>query len=382
VATPQALYQIVLYDPSGNQTAVITDWQALTYTRTVNAPGGYTLTFGGDSMANSTFPALAGLFTEDAIVQVRRRLGDLSQPWYTDLTAFHADDMMGRDESGLLYFGSAGVGTLDLLNRRTIAYKAGTKYVEKYGAAGEVIGEFVEENAGASATTGLGREASGVTAGLTITAPAIGSTWEGQRHQQNLLNVIQGISVDVADVEFEMVTTAGGGSVAHAFGVVARIGTDRSSIPAAVVFSTRRGNMAAPDYSNARRESRNRVFVLGPGEKADRYVITVDNSAAQAGSPWALREVAREATQESTGDGLTNVGARVLEASKPRESFTFTPIETETSRYGLHYQLGDTVIAVKEDGSEETLRIIGVTITINGGQSGAEVISLDVSVLD
>jgi hypothetical protein len=371
-----------LYSTSGNQTAVITDWQSLTYQRAVNAPGGYTLTFGGDSMASSTFPALAGLFTEDCIVQVRRRLGDLSQPWYTDLTAFHADDMMGRDEAGLLYFGSAGVGTLDLLNRRTIAYKAGTKQVEKRGAASTVIGAFVEENAGASATTGLGREASGVTTGLTITAPAIGTTWEGQRHQQNLLNVIQGISVDVADVEFEMTTTAGGGSVGHAFEVVARIGTDRSTIPAAVVFSTRRGNMAAPDYSNARRESRNRVFVLGPGEQSARIVRTVNNATAQAGSPWAVREVAREATQETTLTGLDNVGRRLLEASKPRESFTFTPIETETSRYGLHYFIGDTVIAVKEDGSQETLRIIGVTISINGGQSGAEVISLDVSVLD
>lgn len=380
-SVPQATYQVYLYSVAGNLVRVLTDWTKLSYTRRINEPGSYQFTCAEDSGLGLPLSALPTYLVEDAIVVVRRRIPEVGT-WYTDLTAFHRDESYDTDADGGLAITSRGVGTLDLIARRVVAYPAGTRQTGKDGASmtsALAIYEFVTENAGALATTGNGRYADGQTTGLSVNVPSgTFADWAGARHMQNVLGIIQGISAETQDVEFEMLTTVGSGSVAHVFNPVARIGTDRS---ASAIFSKSRGNVAAPTFSRSRSASRNRAYVLGPGEQSDRIVLAVNDASAQAVSPWALSEMTREATQEQSWAALANLGAAAIEGQRMVPSYTFTPIETQSTRYGRDYYLGDTVTAVVDDGSEVVLRIVGVTLTSDGGDSGAEGISLDVTIV-
>lgn len=376
----QASYAIYVYSTAGVQQAVLTDWRSLTYTQKVNEPGSWQLDLAQPANSGLSLDPITALMVEDAIVEIRRAVPDAGVDWYQDAVGLARDVAYARDASGALSFRVKGVGPLDLVNRRVVAYPAGTKYVEKRGPSDTVIAAFVDENLGSGATVANSRYDSGVTPGFTVAAAAgTGTTWEGQRHMQNVLSTIQGISVQAADVEFRVNAAVGGGSVAWEFETVTpQIGTDRS---ATVIFSEPMGNLGAPDeYSNARAAARNRFFVLGPGEKQDRVVFTANSLTLQANSPWATYEATREATQERTGASLANVGAAALEGAQPYIEFKFVPVETLATRYGRDYFLGDTVTAITPDGTALTLRVIGVTIGVSG-DNGAETISLDVRVL-
>lgn len=374
---PQAQYQIILYNTSGVQQRVIVDWKALSYGRTVIAPAAWSLAIGEPNQSGVPIDSLPALFVEDALIQVKRRIPGVLD-WYTDFVGFVRDIGWATDEAGNRTFTAAGLDCMDLLARRTIAYSAGTKQTEKSGVSGTKIAEFVDENAGVSATTVNGRKASGVTSGLSVVTAALGSTWQGARFQDNLLSVIQGISAQVGDVEWTFVTTVGSGSVAYVFTIVSRVGTDKS---ASVTFSQGQGNVAAPTYSLSRKAARNRVFGLGQGDLADRVTVTANNATRQAASPWALSEARRDATQQLTAASITAAATETLEAMKPFEQVSFTPVETPTTRYGVQWDLGDSVTYLLDDGTTRVLRILGVNIGVQGGASGVESIGFDVSVV-
>lgn len=374
---PQAQYQVLLFSTAGLQQRTIVDWKALSYQRSVNAPGAWTLAIGEPNQSGVPIDSLPALFVEDAIVQIRRMIPGV-RDWYTDFTGFVRDIGWSTDEAGNRTFTAAGLDCMDLLARRTIAYPAGTKQTEKNGVSGTKIAEFVDENAGVNATTALGREDSGVTSGLTVATAALGSTWQGARFQDNLLNVIQGISAQVGDVEWTFATTVGSGSVAFVFTIVSRVGTDKS---ATVTFAQNLGNVASPTYSLSRKAARNRVFGLGQGDLADRVTVVANNATRQAASPWALSEARRDATQQLTAASITAAATETLEAMKPFEQVSFTPVETPTTRYGVQWDLGDSVTYLLDDGTTRVLRILSVNIGVQGGDSGIESIGFDVSVI-
>lgn len=376
MATPQAQYQLAVYNTTGDLQAVLVNWQRLTYNNVVLSPGTWAITISEPSQIGVPLNGFPALFVEDGIVEVKRKV--TGGAWYTDFVGFVRDIQWQTDEGGNLTFTASGDGTLSLVGRRTIAYNAGTNQTERTGRAGRVMAAFVEENAGPSATVANGRKDDGVTPYLTVLSAPLGSHWEGARFQDNVLVVIQGIAAQVGDAEYEMRTTVGGGAVAFVFAIIDHVGTDKS---ATVVFSQARGNVGNLTYALTRSASKNRVFVLGPGEQADRLSVTVNDIGLQAASPWALAEAKRDATQQNTEDSMTAVGAEALELAKPFETVKFLPIETDSSRYGVQYELGDSVTCVIQDGTTKVLRILSITVTMDGGTSGLETIDFDVTVL-
>src|SRR3990167_3813001 len=199
----QSRYEFRLFSTAGVLQRVLVDWLSLSYSLRVNEPGSFTLILGDYDAA------LAALFVEDALVEVWRRPS--GQPPYIDFEGFARDISRKTAANGMQTFQVGGPGYLDLIDRRIIAYPANTAQTEKRGAAGTVIWEYVDENAGPSATVVNGREASGVTTGLTLAADAgLGSAWEGARAWDSLLTTIQGISAQVTDVEFEVAGTGSG----------------------------------------------------------------------------------------------------------------------------------------------------------------------------
>lgn len=364
-------YQISLKNQSGVQVALITDWRSLTYSKRVNGVSGYSVTIDGELDT-------VDLFQTDGQIEIIR--ADLASvpaiDAYTDFEAFHRTDVRSTDGEGRSEYTSIGVSYDDLLKRRGILFRPTTSGADKSGVGETVMKQYVDQNAGPGATAGP-RLFVGVFPGLTVQADgASGNAWTGSRPFRNLLEVLREIA-DATAVDFEIVGT---GPATFEFQAQARpIGDDRSfgntAGNAPIVFALGFGNMGVPSYSLNRNSEITAAIVLGQGQPGARVVIERTGTGI-ADSPWNRVESIRSANQEDTTAALDNVGDAILEKLQARETFRFDVIQTESSRYGRDYFVGDIVTA-RYKTIERDLQIVGVEIIVEGGRS--ETISITVA---
>lgn len=400
-----ARYYVRVLDWSGGVVAFLTTWRRLSYTKRVNAPDSYVLkmddsdiadsssgggTFGSGTFGSGVFGNPGGgatsgrpsvFFVTDALIEVWREDRAAVPPIvrYKDLDAFHRTGVEQALSSGLETFTSYGAGMTDLLARRGILYPAQSAGAMKAGPGETVMKSFVEENAGPSATVGLGRMADGVTAGLTVEADAgAGSAWEGSRQHKALLETCQEIA-EATLVDFGVLRSNPPDPLGFAFRAKAYPwGADRTTVglnPATgrnaagnvpVVFAVGFANMGAPVYALNRGSEVNAVIVLGQGLEAMRADEERTNPAAIAASPWNRREAVRNANQEAAAAGLQSVGDAALIELQAHESFSFSVLQTNACRYGRDYFVGDTVTA-RYHGVERHYQIRSVTVVAEGG---------------
>lgn len=314
------------------------DFNSLSYDKSINGVGSHVITF-----PNNTAQDVGQYFGTDFIVQVwRDDIHEGMQP-YIDYEGFHRTPQYDTSEVGRRLFTSYGRSLEDLLNRRSIGYKATEARATKTALAGETaIKQFINENAGPDATVGQGRITDGVTQGLVIQpTQEFGTAWTGSVQYQNLLDVIKSIAATTG-VYFK-ITRAG---LIFTFEVTPTSGANRTQgTTQPVVFAEEFGNMLSPTYVLSKTEEVNRIITLGQGEDAARTVVVRDDTAAQQESPWALVEKTHDARNSSTVAALNAEGDQELLSLQAKENFTFTVLQADASRYGLHYFHGDIVTA-------------------------------------
>jgi hypothetical protein len=304
------------------------------------------------------------LFTTDSFLEVRRRIP--GEDWYTEAILMHQSPQSQITEGSRQLFTSYSRGLIDLIRRRELLYYANTPYTLKGGPGESVIKSFVNENAGALATSPP-RLANGVTLGLSIEFDlARGLQWAGQRSWQNLLDTIQEVA-GLTSVDFDVIKT--GAQTFEFRCYYPQRGTDRTT---SVNFSPTLANMLAPSYTVSRTEEITRVVVLGPGQETDRWVI-VREGAAVADSPWRVIEATYDARKETTLLGLQAAGDAQLVKLQAQEAFTFQILQTAHAQYGRDYFLGDIVSAGFGDVAT-TKKITGVSFNI---QDGRENVSME-----
>lgn len=360
VPSQQARYQVRLYDTNGTLVAIFDDWRTLNIVRNLN---GYDLvTFSIDGNDSRT-----ALFTLDAIIEIWRHVMLPGQDWYRECTAMHRTPQQQLTETDTAIFTSYSRGLNDLLRRRSIGYYANTAYTLKSGPGETVIKEFVDENAGPSANS-VDRKADGTTLGLTIEPDSgAGTVWSGARSWQNLLEVIQEISI-YSSVDFEIVRQGYSGQDFLFRTGYPQLGTDRS---ATVNFSPTLGNMMVPSYTLSRTEEITRAIVLGQGQENNRKVVVVESGDIND-SPWNTIETTADARNQSTLAGLTDVGNVQLTKSTKQESFQFEVLQTATYQYGKDYFLGDLVQAGFLTVSN-TIKIVSVEMSVSQGRETVKI---------
>lgn len=355
-------YEVTLRDQSGTQVAILTDWRRLEYTNVVNGVGTYTLIIDGEIAAVDLFDL------DGQIVISRYDLAAVPKiDKYDDFIAFHRNEIRATDDAGLSTYTSQGASFDHLLRRRIINFREETAGADKSGAGETVMKAYVNENVGPGATSPP-RISGGVTAGLTVQADnAGGSNWEGSRPFKGLIDVLKEIA-DATLVDF--VVVPGSSPATFEFQAQARpIGNDRSVGNASgnppIVFSLDYANMQTPSYTLSRLAEINTAVVLGQGQPGSRAVV-VRTAASTADSPWNILEGVRGANQESETAALDVVGDAMLQQLQARETFTFEVMQTESSRYGRDYFLGDVVTARYKD-IQRNLQIAGVGIVVETG---------------
>lgn len=359
-------YQVRLYNTSGAQVAVFDDWNSLYFYNRVSDFGYHTFSIDGDDDRVS-------LFTPDSIIEVLRR--DEGIPWYREYLAFHRTGVYQVTDRGRELFSSYGRGFEDLLHRREVLWRPGTFSVGAfpYGApADDSMKEFVRYNAGASATTGAGRIANGVTTGLTVAAN-IGAApaWYGERSYKNLLDVLIEIH-EAKSVDFAVTWTGGQNTLFSTY--YPRRGTDRTGAGAAapVVFALEHANMSQPYLTESRMEEITAVYVLGQGEGVDRVVVERTNAAELTISPWNRIEFAHDARNEATTAALNEIGDGHLMEHGLDKHLSFQIVSAPSTVYGREYFIGDLVLG-RFKGVTESRKIIGVEITVADGKENIRI---------
>lgn len=364
-------YQVRFKDTSGSVTHILAGAGAqqgglsrIHVENVVNGLGSHTIDVRGDL-------SLADTIGLDYQVEVWRRPAGLTT-WARVYEGLHRRWDWKADSDGNELFESVGYGYNALLARRIIAYYATSAGAFKTGKAETVAKQYVNEN------IGPGAAASRQLSGLTIqTDGGSGNTWEGDRAWCNLLEVCQDIAY-AGGGDFQVVGT---GPATFEFRWNAgQLGVDRTMGNAAgvdpIVFSLQRGNMLSPALALDYLQEFNTCYVLGPGDGLTRTVVAVSNATSVNYSPWNLIEVARQATGETTAQGLAIAGAEALKEGLAEQSATFEAVQTYYSAYGVHYNLGDIITALYRQRVDK--KIAKVTVDVDDDRDTIKLELVDV----
>lgn len=322
----------------------------LSYSANVNAPG--MLTFGVNGQHE-----VVSLLERDSQVEVWRRDAAASIDWYCDFYGLFVDEQRASPTLEETEFTAYCVGQMDFLARAVVAYPVGVANRSKFTAAPAetILKNLVKYNATSSGTTGDGRIRNVDSWGANISLEADGAdgnTLTRDVAGRKLLDALQEIAA-VGDLDFQLVKTA---AQAWEFRTDTTLGDDRT---ADVVFALQYGNMRDPILKRNRLGEVTVAIVAGAGEENARTYRT--RTGTNYNASYNSRETFVNESQSSSNNELDAAGDAALYDAEARDELTFDVIQTDASRYGRDYFLGDLVTARYQD-VEATKQIVGVTV--------------------
>ena len=354
-------YLIDVYDTAGTLQAILTDFTSMSYRKEVNGPGLLRIKLSAKN-------PITALLSDKWIFDVWRK--PEGSDWVLELSTLYRDARWRYQNFEKIELVCPGV--LSMLGWRIVAWYADTTNRSKFiGAKAETIAKIlVNYNAASLATIANGRLAEGAITGLSVQADAAtGNTIDWYCAYENLLTSLQDLALSGGG-DFNLVKT---GNAAWDFRWYnGQLGTDRT---ATVTFAMERGNMSNPKYNEDYRNEKTLVIVGGKGEKTERLIEVVTSSNYHVTSNHT--EVFTGATDVDTVEGLQTRGNQKLMDAKVRKEFEFDVLQTPSTQYGGHYNLGDLVKAINPyNGTVYTQKISAINVNVESG--GAENVTVEV----
>jgi hypothetical protein len=352
------IYQLRTYTPAGVLTNIITDYLQLAYVREVNGPG--MMQF----MLNADHIAIDDLVL-DAQVEVWRADVENGIAWYCDFYAFWRGEQRRADSDGTSTYTAYCVGQMSLLARAIVAYPAHTNDRSSFNnSKAETIAKLLTKyNATASGTTGDGRSRTVTLATITNQADgATGSTFDYNCAWRNLLASLQEVA-QIGGGDFDLIKA---GAQAWEFRWYnGQRGTDRS---ATITFALQYGNMANPVLTRNSMDERTVAIVGGQGEETARTIVV--RTGANYEAVHNATESFVEARSYTTTGGLEAEGDKELDTYKRRDFLAFDVLQIPSTRYGLHYGLGDLVTGYYQGiTAPKKIQRVTVSLDTNGEES-------------
>lgn len=370
-------YKVRVKDETGTLTAEFDDWIALDVFHKEDEVGPGTFTINGDD-------SRATYLTLDSRIEAWRNIVGPPAYWYREWAGFVVDtDPDQIDESGQRTVTKKLFDYNDLVNRRQVWYNTGDASYSalydtgnsKYLAGETAIKTLVNWNAGPLATSPPRLGKSGVTQGLVVEEDQYrGRLWTGE--DKGLTNLLESIK-DIAKKTGLAFRVEPSGEAGFEFKVYSgQIGKDRSTNGlnmatgknsagySPVVFSVDHDNMLYPAYSMLRSTEVNTILVIGQGVDDEQEAVLRENAVRAGDSLWNQREGTLRGGSQSVTVSLESEGDVELLARQRQERFTFQVQQTETSKYGEHYNFGDKVTVRYINGIERDVRIVAVHISL------------------
>lgn len=335
---PNDIYDIFIYDHTGDLLLILQRWSRLEYHQRTNAPWNHqiTLEFGYDDPDLATLRGfepdyMVVIYRTDPVTLVRTMV-------YEGFNTTVVDQV--RANGGVI-INLYGVGYTQLLQRRVVVPTTGEEYSTKSGKAETIIKSFVNESM-------IGTlDANRVFSGMSIASNnGLGEDVTYSARYINLLSVCETIA-ERGNLDFGIYGGANEGEfifdARDVWGEDLREDNDEGNIP--VIFSIENDNMLIPILSLNHSAEQNYAYVGGEGQGADRVIEEVANTPALTTSPWSRKEFFVESRQQSDESALIAAGKVELEKRKAKQKLTFNIRQTDSSRWIRDWNLGDLISA-------------------------------------
>ena len=228
----------------------------------------------------------------------------------------------------------------ELVDRRIVAYNAGTAYTDKTDYADDMMKAVIRENLGTLATV-----TTRAISDLTVDADlSLGPSLTRAFCRQNVLQVLQGIQENSraagSEVFWRMHPNGNGWRFAT---YLNRLGSDRRTL--GMVLSEANENFIVSSVGFDASEEVTYMYAGGQGTEEQRYIGTATDTARVGLTPYNLREAFYSAAMEKTQAGVDDAAEQELSKRRARRVFAGTVQERNNFRYGIEWDFGDTLRA-------------------------------------
>jgi len=261
-----------------------------------------------------------------------------------------------------------GLDANDLLNRRIVAYSAGSNEAAKTDYVDDMMKAVVRENLGALAAAARDYTDNGFSVQVDVSlGPSITKAFS-RRNVFDLLQVLSDIARENGtEVYFAVVPTTVNTFEFQTF--IGQPGVDRRypNGDSPYVFSLARGNLSMPMLEDDYEDEANYIYAGGQGQGDAREIQTAQDNDSINQSIWNRREAFRDARNEDTGAGTLAEAEAMLTSSRAKRRFYSTLSNGENSRYGLDWNWGDRVtVEYLGERLDAIIRVVNVNVDSDG----------------
>lgn len=360
-------YQVTLHRPDGRPVATLTDNISISMARAINAVGVLQLTV-PVSVGFSVAGYSRASYRRDSRIVIRRRPSPI-QPWRLvgDTIWFVRLIELILDQTGEYQLKITAYDTLNIVNRRIIAYDAETPESDKTAEADAMIKEIMRENFGTLATD-PDRDLSDyllIAADLPATStPSISKSFAHKNVLTTLQEICQSSATEGTWLAFDVV--AQGVDQLQFRTYVNQRGQDRR-VPmgtSPLILAPEHENMGTIESIDDYISEVTFVYAGGTGEGGDRIVETASDPVRIAASPFNRIEEWRDSRNTADPVALEDEAQSLLRQKRPRRILSGTVVESPACLFGVHYDYGDYVTA-QFDGDKFDCRIEAFKIDLN-----------------
>ena len=359
-----ATYELWLCDPLGSRLKLLDKQEGFTATKITNNIGAITIALPSD---------YDNLIKLDSIIEVHRK------PDGGTLNLFNAYQIRTwdyLDQNNIDKTIISGKDGVNLLDRRIVAYAAGSANTEMTDYADDMMKVIVNQNLGASATdTDRDLTDNGFTVDAELSdAPSITMNFA----YRNVLNIIKDIAQSSRKagtrLYFDMVPKVkSGGKLGWNFTTsIDQPGMDLTGTNQ-VIFGKQWGNLSG---ARIRFDHTNEVTVVyagGQGLEADRTVEEREDTDRSVDSPYnRIEEFYNVSGQSETQAAVQAAGDGRLSELRPSSQFSGTLSDNLSVKFGVNWNFGDRVV-VEYRGIQKDAVINSLKLLVN--KDGQETIT-------
>lgn len=335
-------FKIDYLDPFGVYVKTLKVWFRLEYNRVENSIGSLTV--------DLPFIYPTGFFKVDGRLLVYVKENPFSQEYLDGDTIYLIRLVTEKiDEQGKHYIHILAHDTIDIVDRRIVAYAAQTSYSKKENMTAEVmIKAIMRENFGSLATD-TDRD---ITSHMTIEpdhSPAqttIAMTklfpW------QLVLPLIQDICTESREMnnEYLCFDVVPSGGILEFRTYIGQRGSNRGSTSQKpLVFSYANQSLSYQSVSFDASEEKNYIYCGGQGNEENRVIKTASDTARIGLSPFNRIEDFYNATRYENADAVQSEANVQLSKMKATTKFNGHIVQRTNLIFGVDYHFGDVVLA-------------------------------------
>lgn len=370
-----ALYRPWLKTDRGYPLTPLDKHLGLVYTKTVNGPGWFTISYPVKPGDFKDPKSVQNLLAPDRQIQVWRKPTD-GVADYLDFVGFVRRWNFSTAQDGATVLTISGPDQNDLLQRRIVAYASGTDQAKVSETstgyfADEAMVDLINENlAGGATDTDRDITDYGFSFGWSPKGgPDVRKAF-AWRNVLKVLNDLNAASKTAGSEVFFRVNVSGidgdGSPILHFGAFNGPIGGNRSwtaqeQSSAAMIFGLKWGNLFNPSLTYDYSKEINYVYVGGPGEGTMREIVERSDVKRISNSVFNRREAFVDARQQSTTEQLQALGDEELNRGRPIVIFSGTILSTEQTPYGDGWDLGSNVTieyeGLKFNGNVKNLQV-------------------------